>query len=221
MPRGRKKKFRLRFNIKSGTAKSVVVVMLFLGWLISFVSFFAPDYSLNSKIYHFWRSWFGGVSFFAPLLLVLIAIFLVDKIKTRFKEPRVLFGIILLYTAIVGLAHIFIPADRAFDVALEGEGGGMSGFYIASSLSSALSRYGAVAVLFGASLIAIIILFNVSLDQFVEKAEVVLSKLNVFKKFKFSSPKKEENYDDEIEVTSGMPVEEDDEEFEASSGDEE
>ena len=218
MPRGRKKKFRLRFNIKSGTAKSVVVVMLFLGWLISFVSFFAPDYSLNSKIYHFWRSWFGGVSFFAPLLLVLIAIFLVDKIKTRFKEPRVLFGIILLYTAIVGLAHIFIPADRAFDVALEGEGGGMSGFYIASSLSSALSRYGAVAVLFGASLIAIIILFNVSLDQFVEKAEVVLSKLNVFKKFKFSSPKKEENYDDEIEVTSGMPVEEDDEEPTRSYG---
>ncbi len=215
MPRGRKKKFRLRFNIKLGTAKSVVVVLLFLGWLVSFVSFFAPDYSLNSKIYHFWRIWFGGVSFFAPLLLVLIAIFLVDKIKTRFKEPRVLFGIILLYTAVVGIAHIFIPADRAFDVALEGEGGGMAGFYIASNLSSALSRYGAIAVLFGVSLIAIIILFNVSLDQFVEKTEVVLSKFNIFKKFKFSLPKRQENYDDEddeIEVTSGISVEEDDEE---------
>src|SRR5689334_4752309 len=130
MPRGRKKKFKLKFDIKLEAVKSVAVVVLFLGWLISFVSFFAPDYSLNSKIQHFWRGWFGGVSFFAPLLLILAAVFLVERIKTRFKEPRVLLGIVLLYTSIVGLAHVFVPVDRAFDIAQEGEGGGMLGFYL-------------------------------------------------------------------------------------------
>ncbi len=205
MPRGRKKKLKLKMDIKGDAVRSVFVVILVAGWLLSFVSFFAPDYSVNARILEFWHKWFGTTAIFAPFLLLLCGVFLIEKLHTRFKEPRILFGLFLLYTTFLGLSHVFMPADRAFDIALDGEGGGVMGFYISSSLIGALSKYGAIAVLTAGLLISLIIIFNVSIDQIIEKATDILSKLEILKKINIKGSKKQAEEEDSYEVTSGIP----------------
>ncbi len=209
MPRGRKKKFKLNLDLKAEAVKSVLVVVLFLSWLISFVSFFATDYSLNEKILSFWKNLFGNTAIFAPFLLLIAALFLIEKFQNRFKEPRIILGIGMLFVAILGIAHVFIPEERAYDIARDGEGGGLLGFYIASSLISSVSKYGAIAILFSVLLIALIILFNLSIDQIIEKTSEVSNKFEGVKGLGAKFPKKAATDEDSaIEVTSGIPQEE-------------
>lgn len=214
MPRGRKKKFRLKFDIKADVVRSVLSVVLIVTWLLSFIAFFAPDYSLNARLVEFWHQWFGTPALFGPFLLLLAGVFFIDRLHTRFKEPRILLGLVLFYAALLGFAHVFVPSDRSYDIAMNGEGGGLIGFYIASSLIASISKYGAVALLLASLIIALFILFNVSIDQIIEKLSTLAPHLAALKDLKSKvMPNGDGDGETDIEVTSGaMPFEDDDEE---------
>jgi DNA segregation ATPase FtsK/SpoIIIE, S-DNA-T family len=205
MPRGRKKKFKFKLDLNNDALKSILVVFLFLFWLISFVSFFASDYSMNARVLTFWKSLFGNTAFLAPFFLLLAATFLIDQLHVRFKQPRILFGLVVMYIALIGLAHIFVPEDRSYDIAQEGEGGGMFGYYVATSLAGSVSKYGAVAILIATFAISVIILFNLSFDQIIEKAVQVKANMAKGKADKPKAKKSEESDEASYEVTSGMP----------------
>jgi DNA segregation ATPase FtsK/SpoIIIE, S-DNA-T family len=209
MKRGRKRKLKVKLKMKTDSVKSVIAVVLFLLWLVSFIAFIAPSYVLNEKVHDFWRGLFGGVALFAPMLLLLPALFLVDSIKTRFKEPRIIVGLVLMYTCIVGISHLFIPQNEAFKAAEAGEGGGMLGFQISSFLIHIVSIYGAIAVLSGLLVTSAIILFDVSLDQVIHWITETLGKSGIFAKLRGG---KKEELEDEIEINSGGSYEEDSEE---------
>jgi S-DNA-T family DNA segregation ATPase FtsK/SpoIIIE len=179
MPRGRKKKFKLKFNIKPETLRSILALVFFLFALVSLISFFMPDYAINAKLQKLMRFGFGNVSILLPPLFLLAATFFIDAIKTKLKEPRLLIGGVLLTWALAGFFHLFIPIKDMADAAAEGNGGGMLGYKTAELLSQSISIYGAFVLLLVLLVTSLIILFDVSLDQIVAFISDRMESLNI------------------------------------------
>ena len=95
MPRGRKPKLKFNLNIKPDAAKSIFAIVLLLTAGLSLVSFFAKDYAVNAKIQELLRSLFGFAAILLPFILLLSGLLLIEPIKFKFKNYRVLFALIL------------------------------------------------------------------------------------------------------------------------------
>lgn len=211
MPRGRKKKFKISPPIKADTAKSLLAITLVLLSIISLISFFVPDYSLNQKIQEVLRGVFGYPSFIVPFILFIFGLMLISSIKIRIKEPRFLIGLLILLFVFAGLFHIVVPAGDRADFADEGRGGGLVGYKIASVLVDNVSIYGGFAVLFVGLFVGLIILADISLDQVVTFAHAITPSVNL----KNLLPKFEKKPDqgqkpsteDDMEIsTGGLPL---------------
>ncbi|AHB39977.1 TPA: DNA translocase FtsK [candidate division WWE3 bacterium] len=165
MPRGRKRKFKLNFSIKPETIRSVIALVLVTAGLLSLIAFFAPSYSVNAKIKGFMSGLFGRPAIILPFLLIISGSLFIQKLKVKFKEPRIAAGLLLALLGLSGLSHVFVNKDAALEAAENGLGGGMVGYKISSVLANGVSIYGAAVLLILAVLISAILLFDVSLDQ--------------------------------------------------------
>lgn len=165
MPRGRKKKVKLKLNLKPGVTRSVFAVILFLVSLLSLISFFAPNYSLNSKILNLITGMFGWAGILVPFIIAIGGMFLLDSIKSRLKEPQVFISLVLLLFSLSSFFHLFISKKMALEVANDGRGGGLVGYKISSILINSISIYGAFLLLAAALVICIVILFEIPLDK--------------------------------------------------------
>lgn len=198
MPRGRKRKFKLHFNIAPDAARSVLAVGLLVLAGISLISFFAPDYALNSKIQHILRVGFGYSSTIFPFVVGVLGLLLMRSIKWKMKEPRVFLGLLMLLLTSSAFLHIFYASEIALENALKGLGGGMIGYKIARLLINSLSFYGGVIVLVAGLIIAFILISNVSLDRVISKTLELVGKIKKFDfGFKIKKPSK-------IEIASGF-----------------
>jgi len=168
MSRGRRKKFKLRFGVKPDTIRSIISLVFLALCVITLVSFFAPSYDLNSKIQHFLRLYFGQSSVLIPLILGSFGILFFDHINIKYKEARVFVGLLLLLFSLSGVFHIFRNANEAYEIALEGKGGGLVGYKIAGFLSSGISKFGAATVLILAIIGSLFLIFNVSFNNLIE-----------------------------------------------------
>ena len=208
MPRGRRRKFKLHFNIRTDTLRSVLAVLFVLVAVVCLVSFFAPDYTINAKILKILHSLFGSAAILTPFLLGMMGFVFVDKMQSRFKELRILSGLALFAIGLSGFFHVFVSEKDAYKIARLGEGGGIVGYKVLSILSDNISVYGAVAVLVGAMIISFFMVFNISLDQIIKF--IVEHKPDIdLKNFKLSFPNigksvKGENEGD-LEISTGFP----------------
>jgi hypothetical protein len=116
MPRGRKKKMKIDFNLKPETLRSIFAIVCILFSVLSLISFFASDYSLNAKIQHVLRGTFGVASILIPFITLSLALLLIDSIKWKIKQPSVLFGMFLVLIASSGLLHLFYSGEKAAEV---------------------------------------------------------------------------------------------------------
>ncbi|KKS15885.1 MAG: segregation ATPase FtsK/SpoIIIE [candidate division WWE3 bacterium GW2011_GWC1_41_7] len=185
MPRGRKKKFKLSRIIKPEVVKSLAAMFFILFSGLSLISFFAPDYSINAYIQEGLTRLFGYPSFLLPFIFLFLGLMLIHPLNFKYKNPRVLIGLISLMLSSSGLFHIFYSGSEAYDVALNGGGGGMFGYKLADTLRGAVSVWGGLLVLIAAFAGSVILLFNVSLDQMVEVLNKVAGK---FKEGGFKLP---------------------------------
>ncbi len=127
MSRGRKKKFKLKLNAKPDTVRSIVSLLFLALFLVSLISFFAPDYEINSKIQHFLNLYFGKSSFLIPFIFGSFGILFFDRIDARFKQARIFIGLFLLLFSLSAVLHVFISEENSYEVALAGKGGGLIG----------------------------------------------------------------------------------------------
>lgn len=202
--RGRKRKFKLRLNVKNGTLKSITSVVLVLGGIVGFISFLFPDYSVNEKIQEILRKLFGMPSIFVPLLMIVSGLLFIDFLQLKIKEPRVVFGLSILLLSLSGFFHLFISED-AQDVANNGGGGGLVGFKIASFLKDSISIYGAFFVLLLALISSVILIFDISFEDIFKFISNLGSKLDSSKiKSIFLKKTEESSYSNELEITPGM-----------------
>ena len=206
MPRGRKKKFKLNFSVKPETTRTLVALGLILFALLSLLSFFAPDYEINSKVQDMIKSLFGGAAILLPFLIGIFGLLFIPSLKLKVKEPRVITGLTLLLLTLAGLFHIFTPADNAYQLAQKGMGGGKIGYLISNTLSSAISVYGAVIVLFITLFIAAFLLFDMSFDQVYAFFVKLVTSIDLAKlKTMFKKPGAVLNDTSDMDISSGVP----------------
>jgi len=194
--RGRKKKFKVNFNVSPSSLRSVLAVVLLLSSVLVVISFLVPDYFINQKIQMVTKKIFGYSAWIIPLIMAVTGLIFIDALKHKIKESRVVLGLVTLLIGVSGILHLFISSDEAKQAAIDGRGGGYVGYYIASFLKSMVSVYGAIFILLALSAVAIILTFNVSIDQIIEFYREKVKTGDIFK-FK-KMPK------DEIEVQEGM-----------------
>jgi S-DNA-T family DNA segregation ATPase FtsK/SpoIIIE len=166
--RGRKKKFKLSFNVDPETLRSLLAVILLIFSALALISFLLPSYPINEKIQLVFRKAFGFSSFIFPFLTAISGLLLIDSFKHKIKDFRVFLGLLILLIAVSGFLHVFISVDGAKEAALNGRGGGFVGYIIATNLKRLVSVFGAMAVLLGLIVIAVMLIFNVSIDKVVE-----------------------------------------------------
>ncbi len=168
--RGRKKKFKLDFS--SGILRSVFAVGLIVAAGLSAISFFASDYAVNDQIQSTLRSLLGLTAIFVPLILIVLAFMSFESYKTRFANPRILFGLIGVCISLAGLFHI-IYGDNALEMAQGGYGGGFIGYQLSQLLRNTVSVYGGFLLLLAALIISVLVLLNTSLDAIFQKSSVL------------------------------------------------
>jgi len=121
-----------------------------MGFLLSsllVIFSFLQKGSFLIKINQFLLTWLGGGAIFVPLLLLSLSLFF-TKIETPLREINVSLGTLLLLLAFSGLTK-----------------GGIVGHLIWEQLSFLITNIGAALFLVFTLLIALVILFNTSLDQ--------------------------------------------------------
>jgi S-DNA-T family DNA segregation ATPase FtsK/SpoIIIE len=218
MPRGRKKKFRLDFNIKTETIRSILALLLVLLAILSFISFFAPDYSLNSRIQGVLRGLFGFPSILMVFILAISGLLLIQSLELRIKEPRILFGVTLMMVSLSTLMHSFVADDKAEEFAKAGKAGGAVGHLVSNFLVDSISIWGSVAVVVILLIISFIMVFDISFEQMISFARLVGEKFNI----PFLTKKDEDDEDEEedkVEVETGVVEPSKPEDFEQDDDD--
>lgn len=184
--------------------------MLFvLSAIVGLISFLFPNYTFNAQILKIQHHILGSTAFLIPVILSMIGFLFIDKMTSRFKEIRILLGVLFFTLCLAGLFHVFHNPDDYFEIAQNGSGGGIVGFKISSLLVDSISIYGAVAVLILVAIISLFVTFNFSLDRIIKFA-VEHKPENLFGGISFPSFKKKESGSKEeleknIEVSSGLP----------------
>jgi len=177
------------------------LVLILLG-VVSLVSFFAQDYSINEQIQEVLTGLFGWSAFLVSILLILVGVLFIDSLKLKIKEFRVTLGVFSLLLVLAGLLHIFFPEDVAYKVAKAGRGGGLVGYKISSLLRETISVWGGVPVLILLLVITTIFIFNLSLDQVLTIVSKYFPDLKL-DKFKFAKSKDSEN-NNEFEMEGSL-----------------
>ena len=177
--RGRKKKFRLNFNVRKETLISVFSLTLVLLALLSLVSFIAPSYSINSKIQHVLRVGFGYASLLVPVFMGLFGVLFIEQLKLKIKEGRVVLGLFILLVTLASLLHLFTPSAESYPAALAGKGGGLLGYYVSTVLINTISIYGAVPLLIISLLISVMFILDITITQLLSGLKIRIPFLKI------------------------------------------
>lgn len=214
MPRGRKKKFKLKVSLNPGFLKSVLSIFFIVSSGVSAVSFFTPTYSFNAQLQEFLHGTFGIGSIFVPFVLLLLGLLLIDSLNLPFKKYSMLFGLVLAAVILSTFAHTFYPDRIALDKAEHGFGGGMLGYNVSQLLMRTVSIYGELLILGALTVLTAILIFNVTLAQIFSGIAALLNKIGLVefaKKLMERKPKETEESGGELEISPGTDTSQDDE----------
>ncbi len=95
------------------------------------------------------RRTFGwGAYVVAPGLIIAGLLLVWEDLRARLRiAARAIFGLEILFVALLGLAHLLAGADGALELALQGGGGGYIGWAISHFLITAVGRSGSLLLL--------------------------------------------------------------------------
>jgi S-DNA-T family DNA segregation ATPase FtsK/SpoIIIE len=97
-----------------------------------------------------------------------------DELRQRLSAPlRAIVSLEVLFVALLGLSHLFVPTDAALQVAEQGRGGGYIGWAISYFLNAALGRTVALVLLLAAVVTSFVLLLRPGWDD----VQLVLSRV--------------------------------------------
>lgn len=209
--RGRRKKFKLRFNIRTETLRSTVAILLLVISGVILVSFLFGEYSVNKRVQEILLMVFGYLYILLVPIFLILGLWLINTLRWRFIELRILIGLIILLISGSSFWHIFYLRDNAYEIAKRGGGGGLIGYKIAQLLESMISIYGAGLILLALMGLAIIIILDKSIDEILEFLISHSQGLNFLKKYTSNKKgegekKKVKEKDTEIKISSGISI---------------
>ena len=154
-----------KFKLKRESVISVTAILLLLLAILSFVSFFAQATASSPLLQDVLNKFFGWGSIMVPFVLAVSGLFLLGR-NLAFARLNTLLGLILLLVSFSGLAHLlFFHGPDGESLANLGQGGGLLGYKISLLLTGTFTAVGAFFALFSLLIIALLIVFNASLDK--------------------------------------------------------
>lgn len=150
----RKQKFKVK--LKKNTVYSIFAFsIILLGVMLGF-SFTKTGPSLTA-INDYLVYYFGSISFFVPLLLVILGFFFL-RLKIFLSQPNVSIGAFIFYASLLGLTKE-----------------GSIGFYLNSMIAEVVSGFGAFAIYLVGVLVGLIVLFDTSIDELFAALSAILN----------------------------------------------
>ena len=162
-------------EIGDGIKKDALGIFLFAVALVGILSFFNLAGGLGEKINEVARLLFGVGAFFFPFLLF----FLGWKIIREEDLPRSrtsFFGVLVLFVFLLALIHIFYDPEIMLAIAKTGNGGGFLGMALAWVLVYLVGKWGGIIVLSALALVSILLSFNISFIELLDKIKSGLSR---------------------------------------------
>ncbi len=178
MPRGRKKS--LKFKLRTDTFKSIVGIFLIFFCALSYVAFVLPNYSINFTINGTYRKFFGYAGYLVPLLFLFSGLLTVG-FRWRLLQARIFIGILAVTISLSALLHVFYSGKEAYKLATQGDGGGLIGYKLSSSLADAISVYGAFFVYAFVLLVGILLLSDISTERVIGFVNNLVDKIKTIR----------------------------------------
>lgn len=155
-----------KLQLDDKAKRSITIVILLVLSLLSLLGLF----NLSGNLGEFLSKWlaliFGYGKLLIPAVLFYWAIILIRRNKKSLKFNDYL-GLALLFISYQTLFHFLQDVNKWLEVAKIGGGGGYVGYYLSRAFFYALGFWGGVVVLVAILLIALVLLFNTSLDNIV------------------------------------------------------
>lgn len=154
--RGRHRKL-FKFNLKHESFQSIsAIVLLFLSG-ISIISYFTPSGQYTILIRNKTVELFGGLgAILVPVWVGILGLFVLNKIRARFLQVRVVTGFTLAVFPLICL------------MTLLGRDGGVFGRKLTLEVERAISRPGALLLFVALFSIGVLLTFNTSLDRLLD-----------------------------------------------------
>ena len=192
-------KFRFpEFEIGDEIKKDAIGIFLFAMALISILSFVDLAGGLGEKINEIMRLSFGMGTFLFPVILFFLGWRMI-KSEDIIEGKTSFVGIVMIFAFVLSIVHIFNTPETMFEIAKAGDGGGFLGAIIAWILSSLIGKWGGLVVILALILISLLLVFNISFIELVNK-------------IKLRRPSKNDNLKNEDEEKSENIEEEDNDE---------
>lgn len=180
--RGRKKKFKLKFNVRPETVRSISAILLIIASGLVVISALLSGSDNSFIIQTILKKGFGYSQILIAPILFVTGLLLLNNVEWKIAELRVAIAFLIILLAGSGLMHSFYSTDNAAEAARLGKGGGLIGYTLASILSDLISVYGAILVFVGLIILSAILLF----DKPVEEIAAAYAKFSIKKKTKDS-----------------------------------
>ncbi|MFH1536582.1 MAG: DNA translocase FtsK 4TM domain-containing protein [Patescibacteria group bacterium] len=177
---------REKIGMNSETQKGILIVFLFAIALLFILSLFNMAGSLGEWLDIFLIKVFGSGKYLAPIILLLLAYFMVFPEKYEIK-PRNYVGLVVFILSFYGLIDL---------ISKEAHYGGYVGYALGYTLEQALSFWGALVVIGALFIASWLIMFNTSLTRIISG----LPSANIFSRawYKIKNLfRREERYSDE------------------------
>lgn len=190
--RGRRQK---QSWLKPETKRAIIGVLLVLLAVLSFLSFIGAAGPTGRYILQFLRMVFGWLGFVAPFVIGVLGVYLVRPFGEGLPRLKIV-GMLLLAVGLLGIFHLVgVAPEDAYQVAIEGKGGGLLGFTLTFPLSKALSAIGSFVVWLAAALVGAFMTFNLSPGE-------------VLRYLSWLWPQRKETYEDDTDEAGRDEVEE-------------
>lgn len=148
--------------LKSETKQAIIGIVLIAFSLILALSFFAAAGPAGNMLLTGTRRVFGWIAYILPPVFIWVGIYLIRPREESFPRLR-LVGFALTAIGLLGMLHLVgIPTEDAYQVALEGKGGGILGFFFSFPLAKAFSSIAAGLLFIAAFLTGVFLAFDIS-----------------------------------------------------------
>ena len=161
-------KGKIKLNIAGEAKRSAAAVFLFALALVIGLGFFGYAGVVGSGLDKIVGVFVGWAKFVFPLFLIIAGIVLLLRKEKSFYVTKII-GLAVILVALSGFSHWFYPISEMQKAAASGEGGGYIGYALAYILSKYLGGPGSLVIIIAIFFIGIIVAFNVSIINFLEK----------------------------------------------------
>ncbi|MCA9389849.1 DNA translocase FtsK 4TM domain-containing protein [candidate division WWE3 bacterium] len=162
MPRKKKRFWEL--GLKPKSSKSLVALVLLLFSMLSMLSIIGQAMDLENSLFTFLQLVAGKSVILVPFVLFFAGLSM-TKIRWEIAQSRIFWGLLIETLGLSSLFHLIFNSKNSIELAKEGAGGGLIGYYFGGTMIDLFSVFGALLMAMGLLVIGLVIIFNTSLEE--------------------------------------------------------